>query len=158
MRLTQACDSSETRQRLGASADKKESNGARHDYVFVDHNPQENARELEQLLHGYIRDLKDQGQSQLDCARLLVVRVMDLIRPAYPTDQQKMIELDKIMSEIGSLHNERHVEQREKVEHLRNEICQLQKMLCATEDRTSIVPIEANRNYSLVNQTSKTRT
>jgi hypothetical protein len=75
---------------------------------------------------------------------------MDLIRPAYSTDQKKMIELDKIMEEISSLNDKRHVENKEKIELLRAEICQLNKMLCTTKEE-QLIYNENNRNYSMSN-------
>jgi RNase adaptor protein for sRNA GlmZ degradation len=62
---------------------------------------------------------------------------MDLIRPAYLNDQEKMIELNNIMEEVGLLHDKRHIEQKEKIEQLRTEICRLNKMLfTASNDQT----------------------
>jgi len=62
---------------------------------------------------------------------------MDLIRPAYLNDQEKMMELNNIMEEVGLLHDKRHIEQKEKIEQLRTEICRLNKMLfTASNDQT----------------------
>lgn len=63
---------------------------------------------------------------------------MDLIRPAYTKDQQKMIELDHLTQEIADLHDKRHVEQKGKIEALRTEICQLKKMLMTTNSEGSL--------------------
>jgi len=75
---------------------------------------------------------------------------MDLIRPAYSTDQRKMIELDKIMEEIAGLNDKRHVENNEKIELLRAEICQLKSTLWTTKNE-QIIYNESNRNYSMSN-------
>ena len=147
-RLKQANHSSETRQprdaslRASVSADEFANN--RHDYIFVDHNPREQAEKLEQVLVHYIRDLRQESNKQLDCDRQLVVRLMDLIRPAYPTDQQKMIQLDNLMKEIADLHDRRHIRMKEKVEDLRAEIGCLRNRLLIVQNESSI----------LINQTS----
>jgi len=75
---------------------------------------------------------------------------MDLIRPAYSTDQRKMIELDKIMEEIAGLNDKRHVENNEKIELLRAEICQLKSTLWTAKNE-QIIYNESNRNYSMSN-------
>ncbi|UJR31612.1 hypothetical protein I4U23_019095 [Adineta vaga] len=112
-------------------------NNNAHDFIFVDHNPQENAKQLEQVLNHYIRDLKQENKSQLECSQQLIIRLMDIIRPAYPNDQKKMIELDQTMRQIASLHDKRHIENEEKIQQLRTDICQLNKMLCSTKDELS---------------------
>lgn len=94
----------------------------------------------------YIRDLKQEKNTQLDCDKQLVTRLMDSIRLAYVNNQPKMIELDKIMDEIGVLHDRRHMEQKEKIEHLRTEICRLQKMLCTASNDHSLY----NENHNNV--------
>jgi predicted RNase H-like nuclease (RuvC/YqgF family) len=105
----------------------------------------------------YIRDLKQEANSQSDCDQQLITRLMDLIRPAYSNDQKKMIELDAVMQEIGSLHDKRYIEQKEKTEQLRTEICQLQKMLITVPTEPSICNENNNSNYSMANTMNRTR-
>lgn len=56
-----------------------------------------------------------------------------------------MIELDSIQKEIASLHDKRHVEQQEKIEQLRTEIAQLNKMML--EQKADSMTLQ-NPNYS----------
>jgi hypothetical protein len=75
---------------------------------------------------------------------------MDVIRPAYINNQQKIMELDKIMEDIGLLHDKRHIEQKEKIEQLRTEICRLNKMLLTASNDPSLYNNDnKNRNYSM---------
>jgi len=74
---------------------------------------------------------------------------MDLIRPVYSNDQQKLIELNQIMEEIGLLHDKRYIEQKEKIEQLRTEICRLNKMLLSANNDQFIYNDNNNKNYSM---------
>ncbi|CAF0714876.1 unnamed protein product [Adineta steineri] len=136
-RLRQANNSSENRQTTNSQSittnnNQIDNSNGQHEYIIVDHNPQESAKQLEQVLMFYLRDLKQEKKPKINCVQLLVTRLMDLIRPAYPNDQKKMIELDQIMSEIACLHDKQHIENEEKLEQLRTEISQLRKMLYTT--------------------------
>jgi hypothetical protein len=73
---------------------------------------------------------------------------MDLIRPAYLNNQKKMIQLDKIMEEIGLLHDKRHIEQKEKIEQFRTEICRLNKMLFTASNDDSLYNVDT-KSYSM---------
>jgi hypothetical protein len=149
-RLKQANNSSENRQIPNSNNDKYENVDGKHDYIFVDHNPHEIAKQLEQILIFYIRDLKQETNTQINCDQQLIGRLMDLIRPAYPHDQKKMIDLDKIMQDVAALHDKRHIEQKEKIEQLRTEICQLNKMLFDAKNEQSIYN-DNQKNYSMQN-------
>ena len=133
-RLKQAYDSSENRQTASFQSMTTPGNRCGNDFVFVDHNPQENAKKIEEVLDYYLRDLKQESKSQLECSQQLVIRLMDLIRPAYPSDQQKMIELDAIMRDIASFHDNRHVEKEAKIQELQAEIRRLEKALFVSQD------------------------
>ena len=121
-RLKQANNLSENRQVSSLKTDENISSpqiaGGRHEYIFVDHDSQENAKQLEEVLKYYIRDMKEETRTQLECDRGLTIRLMNLIRPAYSSDQKKLIQLDEIMKEIGSLHDKRYIEQKEKIDKL----------------------------------------
>jgi hypothetical protein len=132
-RLLQANHSSENRQITNSHSNNNQpvrpSGVGSNDYIFIDHDPLQNAKQLEQVLMFYIRDLKQESNNQLDCDKQLVTRIMDLIRPAYVDNQQKMIQLDKVVEEIGVLHDKRHIEQQEKLEQLRADRNRLQRMM-----------------------------
>jgi len=149
-RLKQANNSSENRQITNPQInDTYQSVGNKHDYIFVDHNPLENAKQLEQVLKFYILDLKQETNTQLVCDKQLVTRLMDLIRPAYLNDQQKTTELDNIIQDIGLLHDKRHMDQLEKIEQLRTEVRQLNRRLCDASNDNSLYIENNNRNYSM---------
>lgn len=149
-RLKQATNSAENR-----NNDTKETALSRQDYIFVDHNPEENAQQLEQILQYYIQDLKQENRTHLDCAQQLTIRLIDLIRPVYSKDQKKMIELDAVLREISALHDQRHVEQNEKFEQLRSENSHLQKLLFNASNPSSLSL--TNRNHSLAYSESKSK-
>lgn len=107
-------------------------------FIFVHHDPLEHAKQLEEILHSYIRDLKQESNCQLDCDKRLVTRIMDLIRPAYSNDTEKSKELDKIIENIGVLHDKRHIEQKEKIEHLRMEVNRLTRMMFVNNDEQTV--------------------
>jgi hypothetical protein len=150
--LKQANNSSENRQITNSNND----NGANPDYIFVHHDPKESAVQLEQVLRFYIRDLEQETNTQIDCDRQLIIRLMNLIRPAYSDDQKKMIQLDKILDDIASLHDKRHVAQNEKIEQLRTEVCHLNKMLLTVRSEHSIYNGDTG-NYSMQNTTYANR-
>lgn len=149
-RLKQATNSAENRNNDANETTTSRTPPNRQDYIFVDHNPEENAQQLEQVLQYYIQDLKQENRTHLDCAQQLTIRLIDLIRPAYSKDQKKMIELDGVLREISALHDQRHVDQNEKLEQLRSENSQLQKLLFNASNPSSLSL--TNRNYSLAYQ------
>lgn len=120
----------------------------RLDYVFVRHDPLEVAKQLEQILEFYIRDLKQESNSQLCCDKQLVTRIMDLIRPAYTNNQEKSKQLDQMMEEIGVVHDKRHVEQKEKIEQLRLEVDRLNRTLF-TNSTDQTIQLESSRTHSM---------
>ena len=154
-RLKQATNSAENRNNDANETTTSRTPPNRQDYIFVDHNPEENAQQLEQVLQYYIQDLKQENRTHLDCAQQLTIRLIDLIRPAYSKDQKKMIELDGVLREISALHDQRHVDQNEKLEQLRSENSQLQKLLFNASNPSSLSL--TNRNYSLAYQESRSK-
>lgn len=161
-RLRQANHSSETRQSRDTSSSAsarpvESSDDSRHDYIFVDHNPREHAEHLEKALQYYIRDMRQETSTQLECDQQLVIRLMDLIRPAYPTDQQKMIELDNVVKDIADLHNTRYIKMKEKNAELRAEVCRLQRMLVTTPDDAPILINQTSQVQSMVTQNCTTQ-
>ncbi|CAF1482568.1 unnamed protein product, partial [Adineta ricciae] len=151
-RLKQAYDSSENRQTASSqSMILPPGNRYGNDFVFVDHNPQENAKKIEQVLDYYLRDLKQESKSQSECGQQLVTRLMDLIRAAYPSDQHKMIELDAIMRDIASFHDKRHVENEGKIQELQAEIRRLEKTLFLSKDE---LLMHRDSSHSLSTMTS----
>ncbi|CAF4135320.1 unnamed protein product [Rotaria socialis] len=149
-RLKQANNSSENRQvassHVQKSAVKHPNSEVKQDYIFVDNNPQEHAKQVEQALKYYVQDLTQETNTQWQCDKQLVVRLMDLVRPVYSHDQMKLIELEEMQKQIGSLHDKRYIEQREKFEQLRAEICQLNKMLLEHKDEQLISTDHADDN------------
>ncbi|CAF2985623.1 unnamed protein product [Rotaria socialis] len=128
------------------SAVKHPNSEVKQDYIFVDNNPQEHAKQVEQALKYYVQDLTQETNTQWQCDKQLVVRLMDLVRPVYSHDQMKLIELEEMQKQIGSLHDKRYIEQREKFEQLRAEICQLNKMLLEHKDEQLISTDHADDN------------
>ncbi|CAF3857129.1 unnamed protein product, partial [Rotaria sp. Silwood1] len=150
-RLKQVNNSSEIRQATNIETNnnilKNENNDGKQEYIFIDHNPNENAKQLEQILIHYIRDLKQETNTQNDCDQQLITRLMDIIRPVYTNDEKKLNELDNITKEIASLHDKRYIEQKEKIEQLHTEICQLNKMLLTKNEL--LIYNDNNQNDSM---------
>ena len=151
-RLKQANHSSENRQITNSQSNNNQpvrpSGVGSNEYIFIDHDPLQDAKKLEEILMFYIGDLKKETNSQLDCDKQLITRIMDLIRSAYLNDQQKMIQLDKIVEEIGQLHDKRHIEQQEKLEQLRADRNRLNRMMFPTGSDQQIVN-NRSKNYSM---------
>ncbi|CAF5224667.1 unnamed protein product, partial [Rotaria magnacalcarata] len=67
-RLKQANNSSENRQATSSQAQqsivKHTNSEVKQDYIFVDNNPQEHAKQLEQALKFYIQDLTQDTNTQ----------------------------------------------------------------------------------------------
>ncbi|CAF4075793.1 unnamed protein product [Rotaria sp. Silwood2] len=142
-RLKQANNSSENRQATNNETNnnnicKDENTDGKQEYIFIDHSPYDNAKQVEQILIFYIRDLKQETNTQILCDKQLITRLMDLIRPAYTNDENKLNELDDMTKEIASLHDKRYIEQKEKIEQLHTEIYQLNRMLL-TKDESSLI-------------------
>ena len=105
-----------------------------HDYILVDHDLQETAKQIEQILHYYRQDLKYESNTYFDCNQQLLNRLIDFIRPAYSSNEKKMNDLNTLLQEIGVLHEKRHVEQKERYEQLLTEVCHLKKLIITTSN------------------------
>ncbi|CAF4478347.1 unnamed protein product, partial [Rotaria magnacalcarata] len=66
-----------------------------HDYTFLEQEM------IEQILYYYQQELKQESNTQLDCTRKLVIRLVDFIRPYYASNQRKMKDLDELFSAIS---------------------------------------------------------
>ncbi|CAF4622827.1 unnamed protein product [Rotaria sp. Silwood2] len=112
-------------------------NGNR-DYFFVEHDLQEKIKQIEQILSYYRQDLKQNTNTQLDCNRNLIIRLVDLIRPVYSSNQKKIKDLDILFNEISDLHDKRFIEQKEKNEQIQKENSHLKNLIVtsANEDNT----------------------
>ncbi|CAF3979567.1 unnamed protein product [Rotaria sp. Silwood2] len=113
------------------------SDGSR-DYICIQHDLQETTKQLEQIINYYRQDLKQESNTQLDCNRNLITRLVDIIRPVYSSNQEKMKDLDTLVVEIVELHDKRFIEQREKNEELYNEISHLKKRMITLENDNNI--------------------
>ncbi|CAM4773685.1 unnamed protein product [Rotaria magnacalcarata] len=136
--INEHIDEQATSSQAQQSIVKHTNSEVKQDYIFVDNNPQEHAKQLEQALKFYIQDLTQDTNTQWQCDKQLIVRLMDLVRPVYSHDQMKLIELEEMQKQIGSLHDKRYIEQQEKFEQLRAEISRLNKMLLEHKDEQLI--------------------
>jgi hypothetical protein len=114
----------------------------RNDYVYVEHDRYEAARQIEQILNLYRQNLKQESNTQLDCNQQLITRLIDFLRPAFSTNETKMKELDVLYEEISDSQDIRFIEQKEKIEQLSNEVIHLKKVIVTS-------PNEANRNNTM---------
>jgi hypothetical protein len=101
----------------------------REDYIFVHQDPLETAKQIEEILNYYQRDLRKETNTQLKCDQYLITRLIDFIRPAYSSNKKKSNDLDTLIEDIGALHDKRYVEQQEKNEQLYNEIRHFKKLI-----------------------------
>ncbi|CAF1445759.1 unnamed protein product [Rotaria sp. Silwood1] len=110
-----------------------------HDYIFIQHDLQETTKQLEQILYYYQQDLTQESNTSFDCNRNLITRLVDLIRPVYSLNQEKMKNLNTLVDDISDLHDKRIVEQKEKNEQFHLEISHLKKLIVTSEneDNTS---------------------
>ncbi|CAF1090508.1 unnamed protein product [Rotaria sp. Silwood1] len=110
-----------------------------HDYIFIQHDLQETTKQLEQILYYYQQDLTQESNTPFDCNRNLITRLVDLIRPVYSLNQEKMKNLNTLVDDISDLHDKRIVEQKEKNEQFHLEISHLKKLIVTSEneDNTS---------------------
>ncbi|CAF1523482.1 unnamed protein product [Rotaria magnacalcarata] len=96
------------------------------DYVFLEHDSHE---KIEQILHYYGQELEQESQSQLDCTRKLIIRLVDFIRPCYSLNERKLRGLNELFNEISSLHDKKSMEQKNKNQELQSEISRLEKFI-----------------------------
>jgi len=111
----------------------------RNDYVYIEHDRLEAAKQIEQILNFYRQDLKQDSNTQLDCNQQLITRLIDFLRPVFSTDETKMKDLDTLYEEISDSQDIRFIDQKEKMEQLNNEIIHLKKLIITS-------PNEGNRN------------
>jgi hypothetical protein len=111
---------------------KNTTSDSKQDFIFVDHDRQEVAKQIEEILNYYQRDLRQETNTQLDCDRHLITRLVDFIRPVYSSNKKKINDLDTLIEEIGALHDKRCVDQQEKNEQLHNEIRHFKKLIITT--------------------------
>jgi len=103
----------------------------------------ETVKQIEQILNYYRQDLKQESNTQLDCNRQLITRLVDLIRPTYSSNANQMKNLDLLYEDISSLHDKRFIEQKEKNDQLQNKIRHLRNSIITT-------PIEVDDRESLM--------
>ncbi|CAF3083481.1 unnamed protein product [Rotaria sp. Silwood2] len=108
------------------------------DQIFVEHYSDGSTNQLEQILSYYRQDLKQRMNTQFDCDRKLITRLVDLIRPVYSLNQKNMKDLDILFNEILDLHDKRFIEQKEKNEQVQKENSHLKNLIVtsANEDNT----------------------
>ncbi|CAF2054182.1 unnamed protein product [Rotaria magnacalcarata] len=94
-----------------------------HDYTFLEQEM------IEQILYYYQQELKQESNTQLDCTRKLVIRLVDFIRPYYASNQRKMKDLDELFSAISNIHDRKCFQQKEKILELENEISRLENFI-----------------------------
>ncbi|CAF3329484.1 unnamed protein product [Rotaria socialis] len=108
------------------------------DYIFLE---QDSHEKIEQILHYYRQELKQESQSQVDCTRKLIIRLVDFIRPCYSLNERKLRGLNELFDEISRLHAKKSMEQKDKNQELQNEISRLEKFII-----TSTNPYNAKAN------------
>ena len=108
----------------------------RQDYVYVDQDSVETAKQLEKILKFYQQELKQDSNTQTYCDQQLLRRLIDFIRPTYSSNRDKLNDLDVLYEEISTLHDVRLIDQKEKNEQLQTEIAHLKKLIItsANED------------------------
>ncbi|CAF3715304.1 unnamed protein product [Rotaria sp. Silwood1] len=122
------------------------SNGKR-DRIFVEHYSDGSTNQLEQILSYYRQDLKQESNTQLDCDRNLITRLVDFIRPEYSLNKNKMKDLDILFNEILNLNEKRFIEQKEKKnEQVQKEIANLKKLIVTSTNEDHIT-----KNISQIN-------
>ncbi len=119
-----------------STTSKSKNSNNRNDYMYVEHDRLEAAKQIEQILNYYRQDLKQESNTQLDCNQRLIIRLVDLIRPIYSSQTNKLEDLDTLLEEISVSQAIRFIEQKEKTEQLNNEILHLKKLIItsANED------------------------
>ncbi|CAF1566353.1 unnamed protein product [Rotaria sp. Silwood1] len=122
------------------------SNGKR-DRIFVEHYSDGSTNQLEQILSYYRQDLKQESNTQLDCDRNLITRLVDFIRPEYSLNKNKMKDLDILFNEILNLNEKRFIKQKEKKnEQVQKEIANLKKLIVTSANKDHIT-----KNISQIN-------
>lgn len=107
-------------------------------YVYVDHDRIEIAKQVEQIVDYYRKELKQEPYNQYECNQQLITRLIDFIRPIYSSNEQKIKDLDVLLEDVSHQHEKRFVEQKEKNDQLQSQIRHLKKSLVSTsaEDNT----------------------
>jgi len=126
-----------------------------HGCNYVEHARLEAAKQIEQILNFYRKELKQESNTQLECNQQLITRLVDFIRPAYSSQRKKMEDLDELYEDIFNLQYIRFIEQKEKMEQLSNEILHLKKWIIKSahedddSDRTAerVYRIDSMVNY-----------
>ncbi|CAF3461913.1 unnamed protein product [Rotaria socialis] len=104
-----------------------------HDYTFLEHEM------IEQILYYYQQELRQESNTQLDCTRKLVIRLVDFIRPCYASNQRKMKDLDELFSTISNMHDKKCFQQKEKTLKLENEISRLENFIITSANPYSAI-------------------
>ncbi|CAF1566342.1 unnamed protein product [Rotaria sp. Silwood1] len=117
------------------------------DYFFIEHDLQDKMKQIEQILSYYRQDLKQESNTQLDCDRNLITRLVDFIRSEYSSNKNKIKDLDILFNEILNLNEKRFIEQKEKKnEQVQKEIANLKKLIVTSTNEDHIT-----KNISQIN-------
>ncbi|CAF3670382.1 unnamed protein product [Rotaria sp. Silwood1] len=117
------------------------------DYFFIEHDLQDKMKQIEQILSYYRQDLKQESNTQLDCDRNLITRLVDFIRPEYSSNKNKIKDLDILFNEILNLNEKRFIKQKEKKnEQVQKEIANLKKLIVTSANKDHIT-----KNISQIN-------
>ncbi|CAF4873585.1 unnamed protein product [Rotaria sp. Silwood1] len=120
---------------------------SKRDRIFVEHYSDGSTNQLEQILSYYRQDLKQESNTQLDCDRNLITRLVDFIRPEYSLNKNKMKDLDILFNEILNLNEKRFIKQKEKKnEQVQKEIANLKKLIVTSANKDHIT-----KNISQIN-------
>ncbi|CAF3685698.1 unnamed protein product [Rotaria sp. Silwood1] len=119
---------------------------SKRDRIFVEHYSDGSTNQLEQILSYYRQDLKQESNTQLDCDRNLITRLVDFIRPEYSLNKNKMKDLDILFNEILNLNEKRFIKQKEKNEQVQKEIANLKKLIVTSANKDHIT-----KNISQIN-------
>ncbi|CAF3761828.1 unnamed protein product [Rotaria sordida] len=112
--------------------------------IVYDQN--ERTNQLEQILNYYRQELKQKTNTQFDCDRNLITRLIDFIRSIYSSNKKKLKDLDILFNDISDLHDKRFNEQKEKNEQFQEEISYLKKLIITSDNEDN-----TNRKISRIN-------
>ncbi|CAF0865750.1 unnamed protein product [Adineta ricciae] len=118
-------------------------------YVYVDHDRIEIAKQLEQIVDYYRKELKQEPYNQFECNQQLITRLIDLIRPIYSSNKQKIKDLDVLLEDVSHQHEKRSAEQKERNDQQQNQIRHLKKSLVSTSAEDNIQTSLMNDLYRI---------
>lgn len=77
--------------------------------------------DFEQILYFYRNELQPESNSQAHVHHQFLLRLIDLVRPHYHHNQQKLEQFDQLFQDIIALYERETVKQRESMEELKRQ-------------------------------------